>query len=147
MTETPHKVDTVPVIRVSYNANISEKAGLIFETYVPQDAHTAVINGIVDKLVEVQERQSARSKIETAELEIEQLTGMIERMSDDLVHMESNARAKHIEAYKGKRATPEFKLSASEQNNKGNAEQTLKGLIAKRDHALGELEKNRKLLG
>ena len=144
---TPQEVDKVPVIRISYNANVSDKAGLIFETYVPQDAELATINGVVDKLVSVTERRESAAKLEALEKEVRELDNMIDRMLSDVAHVEQNALKAHQQKYGGKRDVPEFKLTQAEQTNKANVEQTLKTLHQRHAAAIAELEAHKQRAG
>jgi hypothetical protein len=59
---------TNPVIRISIASAVGDKTQMSFETYVDQLTPVVAVNGLVDRLMEVKDRQLLKQNIKDKEL-------------------------------------------------------------------------------
>jgi hypothetical protein len=121
-----------PVIRISYQSSLGDSRGAVFETYMPQSATVLEITGIMNKLREVCDRQTAVAKVEELKRAIASDKAHLEAGKADMIRIEEHQLNTWVAA--GKKG--EFKLSQAEAQARLNVE----GNLVNRKASIANLE-------
>lgn len=129
MSEAP---TSEPVIRITYQAPIAEGKGIAFETYVGLSTPKAVIDGVIDKLRAVVDRQEAIVKVAILQKEITANGLHLEALKKDY----KRVRDESVERWTSSGRQGKYKPTEAEFKHGENT----KSSIAAREHQNSVLE-------
>lgn len=105
---------------ISFQIGLGDGKQLVFQVHVDAESEPKALNDVLDKIRLAGERQAAFSDLEQLEKVLEQHYDGLKNLETQYAEVESNAKLRH--QAEGKRG--EFRLSAKEQVDKKNAEQS-----------------------
>ncbi len=81
--------EVAPAIGFSYSVQVGDGRSLVAQTHVPQDWPVAKMNGLIDSLRDVADRQVAFGKIEALQHEVELKERVIKQLEDGIASVDA----------------------------------------------------------